>query len=66
MPTFDWQDLFAASALYLVIEGFMPAIAPRRFRETVRAMADMDDRVLRLVGLGSMVTGALLLTWVRS
>lgn len=66
MPAFEWQDLSAAFALYLVIEGLMPAIAPRRFRETVRTMAGMDDRILRLVGLGSMVSGALLLTWVRS
>ena len=66
MPTLDWQDLFAAFALYLVLEGLMPALAPRRFRDTVRSMAELDDRVLRGIGLASMIAGALLLTFVRS
>lgn len=66
MPTIDWQDLSAAFALYLVLEGLMPALLPRRFRETVRALGDLDDRALRVIGLGSMIAGALLLTYVRS
>lgn len=66
MPVFDWQDLFAAFALYLVLEGLMPALSPRRFRESVRALTELDDGVLRAVGVGSMVAGALLLTFVRS
>lgn len=66
MPTLDWQDLFAAFALYLVLEGLMPALAPRRFRDAVRSMTELDDRALRMIGLGSMIAGALLLTYVRS
>lgn len=66
MPQFEWQDLFAAFALYLVLEGLMPALAPRRFRESLRTLAEMDDGVLRAVGVGAMVAGAMLLTYVRS
>lgn len=65
MPTFDWQDLFAACALYLVLEGLLPAIAPGRFRETVRALSGLDDRALRIMGIGSMIAGAVLLSFVR-
>lgn len=66
MPVLDWQDLFAALALYLVLEGLMPALAPRRFREAMRDMSLLDERTLRRIGLASMVAGALLLTYVRS
>jgi len=66
VPELDWQDLFAAFALYLVFEGLMPALAPSRFRESVRTLADLDDRALRVIGLASMIGGALLLSWVRS
>lgn len=66
MPTFDWQDLLAACALYLVLEGLLPALAPARFRAAMRAMAETDERALRMIGIGSMIAGALLLTYVRS
>lgn len=66
MPTLDWQDLFAACALYLVLEGLMPALAPGRFREAVRALSGLDDRALRVIGLASMLAGAVLLSFVRS
>jgi len=29
-------------------------------------LADLDDRALRVIGLASMIGGALLLSWVRS
>lgn len=66
MPTLDWQDFLAAAALYLVLEGLMPAIAPARFREVMRNMANTDERVLRVIGVASMIAGALLLSAVRS
>lgn len=66
VPTFDWSDLLAAFALYLVLEGLLPALAPARFRDALRGLVGMDDRVLRVVGISSMVAGALLLTYARS
>jgi uncharacterized protein YjeT (DUF2065 family) len=60
-----WDDLWAALALVLVLEGLLPALAPRAFREALAQMAAMPDRVLRALGLASMVAGALLLYWVR-
>ncbi len=60
-----WDDLWAALALVLVLEGLMPALAPRAFREALAQMAAMPDRVLRWVGLSSMIAGALLLYLVR-
>jgi len=56
-----WQDLFRALALVMVIEGIMPFIAPRAWRQTMMQASQLPDRVLRYIGLGSMLLGVLLL-----
>ncbi|MCB1775269.1 MAG: DUF2065 domain-containing protein [Gammaproteobacteria bacterium] len=60
-----WQDLAAAVALVLVIEGILPFASPRGFREMMRVVGETDDRSLRLSGLFSMLGGLLLLYFVR-
>ncbi len=60
-----WSDLWAALALVLVVEGLMPAISPRGYRNTMIQVTRMDDRSLRGVGLASMILGALLLYLIR-
>lgn len=62
----DWSDLLSALALVLVIEGIMPFVNPRGTRRTMAAISGLEDRVLRLVGLISMLAGALLLYFVRA
>jgi len=62
----DWQDLFAALALVLVIEGIIPFVSPGRFRRLVAALAFFDDRQLRIAGVAAVVIGLALLTIVRS
>ncbi len=58
-------DLWAALALVLVLEGVLPFLAPVRWKEAVQALAQLADGQLRMIGLGSMVVGLLLLWWVR-
>ncbi len=60
-----WSDLWAALALVLVVEGLLPAISPRGYRQTMIQVTRMDDRSLRSVGLVSMILGALLLYLIR-
>jgi len=60
-----WQDLLVALSLMLVIEGLMPFLSPRRLRETLRMMAEMDDRSLRILGFVSMLAGVVMLYLVR-
>jgi hypothetical protein len=60
-----WQDLWVALSLVLVIEGLMPFLSPSRLRDTLQAMAELDDRTLRIIGLVSMVSGVLMLYLVR-
>jgi uncharacterized protein len=61
----QWGDLWAAFALYLVLEGLMPFLNPGGMKGTLRKLADLPEGVLRAAGLASMVTGALLLYFVR-
>ncbi|VAW78636.1 Putative inner membrane protein YjeT (clustered with HflC) [hydrothermal vent metagenome] len=60
-----WNDLWAALALLMVIEGIVPFISPDAVRRMMAAMAQMDDRSLRMAGLVSMLSGVALLYWVR-
>jgi uncharacterized protein len=57
----EWQDLSRAAALVLVIEGLLPFAAPARWREALARIAQMDDRVLRAMGLLSMLAGVVVL-----
>ena len=60
-----WADLFAAFALYLVLEGVLPFLNPQAMKRVLTTMATLPDRQLRLWGLASMLAGALLLYVVR-
>jgi len=60
-----WNDLLAALALVLVIEGVVPFLNPQSLRRMLETVSQLDDRTLRIVGLVSMILGVLLLTIVR-
>ena len=51
----------AACALVLVLEGLMPLLAPRLWRDAFRRLIDLSDGQLRFVGLISIGIGAVLL-----
>ncbi|MEY3220248.1 MAG: hypothetical protein RIT27_1605 [Pseudomonadota bacterium] len=59
------NDLWAAVALVMVMEGVMPFLNPSFSRQTMLKFAEMDDSALRIVGLISMLMGLGLLYWVR-
>jgi uncharacterized protein YjeT (DUF2065 family) len=56
-----WHELGMALCLVLVIEGIIPFLYPRRWKEMVLMLADVDDRTMRIVGLSSMLVGTGLL-----
>jgi uncharacterized protein YjeT (DUF2065 family) len=60
-----WQVLPAAIALVFIVEGLMPFISPGRWRNMLAMVEQMDDRVIRNFGLGSMLFGVLLLYLVN-
>ncbi len=61
----DWNALWTALALVLVLEGLLPFLAPGAFRRSMAQVAQMPDRPLRVFGLISMLIGLLLLYGVR-
>ena len=60
-----WQELGIAFCLLLVLEGILPFLGPRRWREAVISLARLEDHQLRLIGLGSMLLGTALLYGLR-
>lgn len=56
-----WRDLGIAISLMLVVEGIIPFLYPGRWRALVATLAEVDNATLRLVGLGSMIAGVVLL-----
>lgn len=55
------HELLIAFCLLLVLEGILPFLAPRRWRSMLALVSQASDRSIRLVGLGSMLTGVFLL-----
>ena len=56
-----WREFGIAISLMLVLEGIIPFLYPGRWRSLVATLATIDDKALRLMGLGSMITGIILL-----
>jgi uncharacterized protein YjeT (DUF2065 family) len=54
-----------AFALMMVIEGLMPFIAPRVWRETFRRVTELADGQLRFLGLTSIIVGLILMVAVK-
>jgi len=61
----NWDDLLAALALVLVIEGIVPFLNPQSLRKMLVTVSQLDDRTLRIAGLVSMLCGVLMLYMVR-
>ena len=51
----------AALALVLVLEGLLPFVAPRLWRETFERATRMTDGQIRFIGLVALLGGLVLL-----
>lgn len=60
-----WADLLAGFAFYLIFEGLFPFVAPARWRQSLTALAELDDGRLRVFGLVAVALGLVLLFGVR-
>ncbi len=56
-----WQVLPVAISLVFILEGILPFVSPNRWRQMMTLVAQMDDRIIRNFGLGSMIFGLFLL-----
>ena len=59
------DSLWAALALVLVLEGLLPLLAPRVWRESFARLIAMSDGQLRFIGLASIVVGLVSFWLVR-
>ncbi len=57
--------LLMALALMLVIEGLLPFLAPKVWRETFLRLMQLSDGQIRFFGLTSMIAGLILLFFSR-
>ncbi|TAG00629.1 MAG: DUF2065 domain-containing protein [Betaproteobacteria bacterium] len=57
------MEFLAALCLVLVVEGLMPFLAPKAWRETMNRVSQFSDGQLRMVGLLSIVIG-LISYWI--
>jgi hypothetical protein len=60
-----WHEFGVAICLMLVIEGVIPFLYPRRWRDMVTMLAQVDDKSVRVMGLVSMIIGTALLYLVN-
>ncbi len=60
-----WTEILTALALVLVIEGMLPFISPRKYRQMVAEITRLSDNNIRNIGLAVMIAGLLLLFFVR-
>ncbi len=59
------DSLWAAFALVLVVEGLLPLLAPRLWRDSFAKLVALSDGQLRFIGLASIITGIFALWLVR-
>ncbi|MEO8331635.1 MAG: DUF2065 domain-containing protein [Gallionella sp.] len=52
-------------AMMLVIEGIVPFLLPDLWRETFRRLVTMSDGQLRFIGVTAMLSGIILLYWIK-
>lgn len=55
----------AALGLMLVLEGIMPFLFPRSWRETMLKVSQFQDGQARFIGLTLMLSGLLLIYWMK-
>ena len=51
------ESLLAAFALVLVVEGILPLVAPRLWRDSFRKLTELSDGQLRFIGLAAILLG---------
>ena len=61
----NFTDLLAALGLFLVLEGIAPFVNPQAVKRTFARLLQVQDRELRIAGLGSMLVGVVILFLVR-
>lgn len=60
-----WEYVLSALGLMLIFEGVMPFLFPSRWRQTLANLARLQDGQMRFMGLTLMLSGLLLIYWMK-
>jgi hypothetical protein len=60
----DSHSVWTAIVLVLIVEGLLPFISPRIWRQTFLQLTQLNDGQIRFIGLGCVLIGILLLEWL--
>ena len=60
----DSHSVWTAVALVLIVEGLLPFISPRIWRQTFLQLTQLNEGQIRFIGLGCVLIGILLLEWL--
>jgi uncharacterized protein len=52
-----FEGLLAALAIVMILEGALPFISPRLWRDTFSKLIDLSDGQIRFVGLVAILVG---------
>jgi len=59
------DDILTALALVLIIEGLLPGLSPSTWMKVMQDAAKIGTRGIRIAGIICMVSGALLLHFLK-
>ncbi|MCE1242532.1 DUF2065 domain-containing protein [Oryzomicrobium sp.] len=59
------ENLLLAFALMLVLEGVLPFLAPKAWKDTFSRLVQLNDGQIRFIGLTVMLAGLMLLMVFR-
>ncbi|MCU7938079.1 MAG: DUF2065 family protein [gamma proteobacterium symbiont of Bathyaustriella thionipta] len=54
-----WHEILIAGALILVLEGILPILNPKLFKQMMFNASQINEQQLRWTGVTSMVIGAI-------
>ena len=60
----DSHSVWAAIALILIVEGLLPFLSPRAWRQTFLHLLQLNDGQIRFIGLGCILVGVFVLEWL--
>ena len=60
-----WEHIIPALALVLVIEGMLPFLSPKGWRDAMSQAAQLADGILRGLGFTSMMVGVIILYLIQ-
>ncbi|NVK21251.1 MAG: DUF2065 domain-containing protein [Kangiellaceae bacterium] len=55
------KEWLIAGGLFLILEGLMPALMPKAWKQTMQEISQKSDATLRAIGFSSMLLG---LVWI--